>query len=178
MKFLLLLLVDDASGHYTTGFFWGNNYWTGSMMLCRSIYKTDEDEYFSKKQGSNVGLPFSNGNSIATDQLRHTNPPFFPRFGVLKVVLNESHTTPTVRAAQLSPKTMMIILFKFQPRTIHIGVCLPSSCSVEDVYNIAESAGRKLESKSVEIKDVRIPNADGFSLWNDYTFLIMLWVWY
>lgn len=105
---ILLLIVDDASGHYTTGFFWGNNYWTGSMILCRSIYKTDEDDFFSKKQGSNVGLPFSNGN-VAADQLQHSNPPFLPRFGVLKVVLNESHTTPTVSASHVPSRTMLTI---------------------------------------------------------------------
>lgn len=67
-------------------------------------------------------------------------------------------------------------LFKFQPRTIHIGVCLPTSCGEDDVFTIAEFAGRKLDTKSVEIKDVRIPNADGFSVWNDGTFLTMLLV--
>jgi hypothetical protein len=51
---------------------------------------------------------------------------------------------------------------------------LPTSCDYDDVYTIAEHAGRKLDSKTVEIKDVRIPNADGFSLWNDGTFLTML----
>lgn len=33
------LSVDDASGHYTTGLFYGNNYWIGSLSLCKSIYK-------------------------------------------------------------------------------------------------------------------------------------------
>lgn len=93
----LILTVDDASGHYTTGFFWGNNYWTGSMTLCRSIFRTDSDDFFSKKQKSNMGLPFASGHVATNDELQHENPPFFPRFGVLKVALNESHTTPTVR---------------------------------------------------------------------------------
>jgi hypothetical protein len=53
-------------------------------------------------------------------------------------------------------------------------VCLPSSCNQDDVYIIAQNAGGKMDTKTVEIKDVRIPNADGFSLWNDGTFLTML----
>lgn len=33
--------VDDASGHYTTGIFYGNNYWIGSLSLCNTIYKAN-----------------------------------------------------------------------------------------------------------------------------------------
>jgi hypothetical protein len=29
--------VDDASGRYSTGWFWGNHYWTGSQSLCENI---------------------------------------------------------------------------------------------------------------------------------------------
>jgi hypothetical protein len=100
--------VDDASGHYTTGYFWGNNYWTGSMMLCRSIFKTDEDNFFSKKaENSHDGLTTINGNNKASVLVKHENPPFVPRFGVLKVLLNETFTTPTVS------KICLIIRFAF-----------------------------------------------------------------
>jgi hypothetical protein len=43
-----IFAVDDASGHYTTGFFYGNNYWTGSMPLCRSVYQTDRESSYGK----------------------------------------------------------------------------------------------------------------------------------
>jgi hypothetical protein len=29
--------VADASGRYTSSFFWGNNYWTGSESLCYQL---------------------------------------------------------------------------------------------------------------------------------------------
>lgn len=61
-----------------------------------------------------------------------------------------------------------------QPRTLHIGVCLPSSCEKDDVYKIAESAHENAKNDEVLLKDIRIPNADGFSLWKDSTFIIML----
>lgn len=68
------------------------------MTLCRSIFKTDDDSFFEKKSGtSHDGLTTINGNGGAGARLRHENPPFIPRFGVLKVVLNETYTTPTVR---------------------------------------------------------------------------------
>jgi hypothetical protein len=88
--------VDDASGHHTSGYYWGNNYWTGSMSLCRSIYKHDDDEYHIKrKQSAKLGLSFN--ENAANVQIDHENPPFVPRFGVLKIVFRESHTTPNVR---------------------------------------------------------------------------------
>lgn len=90
--------MDDASGHYTTGYFWGNNYWTGSMLLCRSIYRNDTDDFLSKGETGNTGLTFSNGN-FGSVKLAHKNPPFLPRFGVLKVLLKESLTTPNVKVA-------------------------------------------------------------------------------
>lgn len=31
--------MDDASGHYTPGLFYGNHYWIGSLSLCNTIYK-------------------------------------------------------------------------------------------------------------------------------------------
>lgn len=33
--------MDDSSGRYTTGFFYGNNYFTGSLSLCTSIHRND-----------------------------------------------------------------------------------------------------------------------------------------
>lgn len=87
--------MDDASGHYTTGYFWGNNYWTGSMALCRNIYK-DDDEDFVRKPSKNGGLTTINGNGFESAQSYHINPPFFPRFGVLKIDINETLTTPIV----------------------------------------------------------------------------------
>jgi len=89
--------VDDASGHYTTGFFWGNNYWTGSSRLCRSIYQIDSENALRKSTG-NSGLPFAEGNigHAGAIEIHHENPPFFPRFGVLKVTVNETYTSPIV----------------------------------------------------------------------------------
>lgn len=96
--FILFALVDDASGHYTTGYFWGNNYWMGSMTLCRSIYKENDDDFHERTQSSNVGLTFTSDHNANANvhQLPHENPPFFPRFAVLKININETTTTPIV----------------------------------------------------------------------------------
>lgn len=119
---LLFIVVDDASGRYTTGYFWGNNYWTGSKALCDSIYRTDDYDFHIKKQGANTGLTTINGN-VVTAELRHENPPFFPRFGILKVVLNETDFTPTVRASHLPLTKLLIIQILASDNTYR---CLPT----------------------------------------------------
>lgn len=89
--------MDDASGRYTSGFYWGNNYWTGSMALCRRIFIFEDDDHHHhhRKQTANVGLSFN--DNTASAHLDHENPPFIPRFGILKIVFKESHTIPNVR---------------------------------------------------------------------------------
>lgn len=86
--------MDDASSGYSSGYFWGNNYWTGSMSLCNHIYKHDEDEVSLRKQSANTGLTFLNGNAHV--HVKHENPPFMPRYSVLKVTLSEEDVTPNV----------------------------------------------------------------------------------
>lgn len=87
--------MDDATGHYSAGYLWGNNFWTGSMTLCRSIYRYDETRL--KKQIGHTGLGLVRGNSENYDDV-HLNSPFIPHFGVVKFVLKENFTTPNVRS--------------------------------------------------------------------------------
>lgn len=86
--------MDDATSGSPNGYFWGNNYWIGSMALCRSIYKHDENNHY-RKQSSNVGLTFINGNT-AHVHIKHENPPFLPRFSVLRVILSDAEIAPNV----------------------------------------------------------------------------------
>lgn len=60
--------MDDSSGHYSAGFFYGNNYWTGSILLCMEIESAED----------------------------HTMPPFHPGFFVLKTDLNDTRITAKV----------------------------------------------------------------------------------
>lgn len=180
IKFPFYVTVDDASGHYTSGYYWGNNYWTGSMSLCRRIYKHDEENdhlHMKRKQSANVGLSFN--ENAASLQIDHENPPFVPRFAVLKFIFKESHTTPIVRFNlhfnTSEKKSSFSLSHSFQPRTLHLGLCLPSACEKEDVFKIAENA-RNYDDDDVMVKDIRIPNSDGFSLWKDSTFIVMLYV--
>jgi len=44
--------VSDASGHYSSGYFWGNTFWLGSKSLCTEISEYDEELPF--KVGFNI----------------------------------------------------------------------------------------------------------------------------
>lgn len=57
---------------------------------------------------------------------------------------------------------------------MHIGVCLPSSCTAEDLLAMSEHSGKPMQSRSSEVTGVRIPGGDGYKLWNDGTFITML----
>lgn len=66
---LHFLAVDDASGHYSAGFFYGNNYWTGSISLCMEIKDAENHLHWA---------PFDTG------------------FFVLKTNFNDTRFTETV----------------------------------------------------------------------------------
>lgn len=104
----LSLTVDDASGHYTSGFFYGNNYWMGSLALCEAIYDgasstsssngssgNSSKDSSNKDSGSN-GLPFAEAFSKAYSSVYNAPPPFVPGFYVLKLQLNETLPTQVV----------------------------------------------------------------------------------
>lgn len=149
--------MDDASGHYTTGYFYGNSYFTGSMSLCTTIYKSDRDIAFEKKRVMNkAGLSFSNEQrKTATHRIQHVNPDFLPGFYVMKVSINESD----------------IIDFA---RVVYIGACLPSSCSNDDVKTMAQLSIKSIKSRDVQYLNVRSPTDGKFNIWNDSTFRILL----
>lgn len=150
--------MDDATGHYTNGFYYGNNYFTGSMSLCRKIFKTERDIMFEEKKlaSQNTGLSVLKAErNMITQKMIHENPLFMPGFYVMKISLNES-TTSTV------------------DRVIYIGACLPSTCSMEDVNNMVVLSMKPTQSRSIAILDIRSPTIKHFNLWEDSTFRILV----
>lgn len=65
------------------------------MLFKRASFDGIFYDLFAVRKSQNVGLSFINGNtgSTAVDQ---ENPPFVPRFYVLKYLFNETQTTPHV----------------------------------------------------------------------------------
>uniref|UniRef100_W8B935 Nose resistant to fluoxetine protein 6 n=1 Tax=Ceratitis capitata TaxID=7213 RepID=W8B935_CERCA len=144
--------MDDASGHYTSGFFYGNNYWLGSLALCESIY---HEEYDEERKTTNSGLPFAKAHTQIFTGVYNEKPPFIPGFFVIKFFLNE--TFPT-----------------YMTRTIYVGVCLPSNCSAKDVDTLAEVTQQPSATRVVKILDVRTPSKRKFNLYDDRTFWVLV----
>lgn len=88
--------------------------------------------------------------------LDHENPPFRPGFFVLKVHINET------------------TIAKF-PRTVRLGMCLPSACSLADVGRMALLADDPVASHhSIEIISIRSPTENDYVFWKDRTFIILV----
>ncbi|XP_036345810.1 nose resistant to fluoxetine protein 6-like, partial [Rhagoletis pomonella] len=145
---------DDASGHYTSGFFYGNNYWLGSLSLCESIYHEGDDDSVNSRTAKNSGLPFAKAHTQIYTTVYNENPTFIPGFFVIKIFLNE--TFPT-----------------FLTRTIYVGVCIPSTCSNNDVHTMAEFTQIPSATRTVKVLNVRMPSNKKFNLFGDRTFWIL-----
>ncbi|KAF9795564.1 hypothetical protein SFRURICE_004936 [Spodoptera frugiperda] len=151
MFVLMALLVEDASGRYTSMFYWGNNYWTGSAELCdilndqhtpiRQRNKTIRSQIFNdwRQDLSMVGF----------------GPPFETAFYIAKVSVTTNFTEVV--------KTR---------RTLHLGMCLPRSCSRDAVSAMVAGARAPLLRHSVVA--VRSPQHGGYTYLGDPTFRVLL----
>ncbi|XP_038121332.1 nose resistant to fluoxetine protein 6 isoform X3 [Culex quinquefasciatus] len=144
--------LDDSTGKYNHGFFWGNNYWTGSITQCSFVYRKDSSNKNVTKVMKNTDLTYINGNFLQASDEMHENPPFIPGFYMLKILLNNTRT--------LGP-----------PRTVLMGLCLPGSCQLNDIVEMTRNSNST--DNNFQILGVRSPTLNNFSLWKDLTFQII-----
>ncbi|BFG00152.1 uncharacterized protein DMAD_00214 [Drosophila madeirensis] len=167
--------MDDASGHYTSGFFYGNNYWMGSLALCDAIddgqtmavaaaAAAGKDNNSSSRSAAsedaahpnrNSGLPFAAAHTQAYSTVYNAPPPFVPGFYVIKMQLNETQPTEVMR-------------------TIYVGMCLPSSCSIPDIHEMSSYARVELPTRDLRVLDIRVPTDKEFNIWADKTFCLLI----
>lgn len=145
--------MDDSTGKYNHGFFWGNNYWTGSITQCSFIYRKDGSNKNFTKIIKNTDLTYINGNYLEASDEMHENPPFIPGFYMLKILLNNTRI--------LGP-----------PRTVLMGLCLPGTCQLNDIVEMIRISSNAEDN--FQILSVRSPTLNNFSLWKDLTFQILL----
>lgn len=144
--------MDDSTGKYNHGFFWGNNYWTGSITQCSFIYRKDGSNKNVTKIIKNTDLTYINGNYLEASDEMHENPPFIPGFYMLKILLNNTRI--------LGP-----------PRTVLMGLCLPGTCQLNDIVEMIRISSNVEDN--FQILSVRSPTLNNFSLWKDLTFQIL-----
>lgn len=144
--------MDDSTGKYNHGFFWGNNYWTGSRTQCSFIHRKESSNKHVIKIIKNTDLTYINGNYLEASDELHQNPPFIPGFYMLKILLNHTRI--------LGP-----------PRTVLMGLCLPGSCQLNDIVEMTRNINSA--DNNFQILGVRSPTLNDFSLWKDLTFQIL-----
>ncbi|XP_046473634.1 nose resistant to fluoxetine protein 6 [Neodiprion pinetum] len=137
--------MDDASGRFANSFYWGNSYFMGSATECSFIgmdYNKGNQQFTTAanevreftsepRKKKNYGL---SGAGLLSPTISDI-PPFKIGFYMIKINVNGS----------VSPV----------PRKIHVGVCLPFSCTSTDVTVVAKLAASKSAAKHSSIDKVR-----------------------
>ncbi|XP_076653878.1 nose resistant to fluoxetine protein 6 [Halictus rubicundus] len=103
----------DAGGRPGSGFTSGNNLWPGSRLGCK---------YMNDKRGTPVSLKHSRNASLYRDP-KYEFPPYPVQYYVARFV----HNSTQQYHLGIKGEDHMLL-----------GMCLPSSCSVDDVYVIIE----------------------------------------
>lgn len=164
--------MNDASGHYSNGFLYGNNYWTGSYRLCDGIY-VEEGSVKTDTTSKQSEITSINGYNEKT-AVKHENPPFVPTFYIVKLRLNDTEISPTVSGSVWSLVYFIISNLQFQPRIISVAACLPYDCSQEDVSIIANNAEVSSTTRDLSLIEVKIGLKEPYDFWNDFVFQLVL----
>ncbi|XP_050296587.1 nose resistant to fluoxetine protein 6 isoform X2 [Anthonomus grandis grandis] len=155
------LKMEDASGRYSTGWFWGNHYWLGSKNLCDNIEPLPNG--FTIKNRTRV-VRTASAKKYEADSpsqavgyqkgpLVHTSvPPFSVSFYMLRVDLNSSFTT--------------------EERVLSIGLCLPYICRDEDVKTIMEETSAASDKVEIDVLSVK-SHHNRYNIMQDRTFLAL-----
>ncbi|XP_060525313.1 nose resistant to fluoxetine protein 6 isoform X2 [Cylas formicarius] len=156
------LKMDDASGRYTTGWFWGNNYWTGSQSECNHIEPRSNGDIeienrtrVARRAAVSVQKPSSPSQAVGYrtgPMVYNSAPPFPVSFFIMKIHLSSNFTS--------------------EEKILDFGLCLPRICTDEDVTKIVEKTSSA--SKNVEVEVVAIKSHyHNYNIWQDNTFIIL-----
>ncbi|KAK4883484.1 hypothetical protein RN001_006803 [Aquatica leii] len=144
------LKMDDASGRYTTGWFWGNHYWTGSQSLCENALPNDNMDVDNSTFTESDYTHLYKYKSVLLAHLKTS--PFPLGYFMLRVNINSSFTT--------------------EQKTVHIGLCLPKICTDDDARKIMEETSKTAPMVTVKVETVR-SHHQRFNVWTDSTFQIL-----
>ncbi|XP_066244989.1 nose resistant to fluoxetine protein 6 isoform X2 [Euwallacea similis] len=153
------LKMDDASGKYSTGWYWGNHYWLGSKNLCDNIVPNPNGFIVNRsrvvKRAVKKYEPDSPSQAIGYRKgpLVHSSvPPFLVSFYMLKIDLNSSFTS--------------------EERILSVGLCLPYICSENDVKTIMKQTASSSNIVTVDVIGIK-SHYNYFNIFHDRTFLTL-----
>ncbi|XP_052758807.1 uncharacterized protein LOC113522871 [Galleria mellonella] len=150
---LWALKMEDASGRYNSMFYWGNNYWTGSAELCQILNEQHmPPPAHNKSSGSQIFSEWRQDVSMSG-----SSPPFETGFYVTRLTV----TTDLPQVVKTR-------------RTLHLGECLPASCSRQQVAALVSAAHAPVLRHAVLA--VRTPRHGSYVYIEDPTFQVLLGV--
>ncbi|XP_063984194.1 O-acyltransferase like protein isoform X1 [Diachasmimorpha longicaudata] len=143
------LKADDASGRYTAGFFWGNSYFMGSATECEyigydyskknekflSVESINEVQEFNEQPKMKVKVNKGLSGSRLSYKVPDT-PPYKLGFFMMTISINDTIISPVTR-------------------TIQLGVCLPFSCTAQDMFTIGKLSASETALRHSFIEKVR-----------------------
>lgn len=101
------------------------------------------------------GLSHNSVYNPSSSSIPFENPPFLPGFFVLKMLVNATSVVPV-------------------PRTVYVGICLPSTCTNNDVKVMGKFSQKSLSNRQVTILAVRSPTQNPYDYGSDRTFIILV----
>ncbi|KAI4458379.1 o-acyltransferase [Holotrichia oblita] len=152
------LKMDDASGRYSSGWFWGNQYWIGSQGLCENIPVQGQAPNMKNMKGNHTReireeISPSQAEGYKTYTTSSAPSPYAIGYVTIKIKLNSS-------------------LHYMENKKIQLGLCLPVSCQDEDVKRIIEETSTSSGNVHVEILGVK-SQQEYFDIFKDITFQIL-----
>ena len=105
------MTVVDASGSYSPGFVLGNNQWLGSRLLCENV-------------ASRYPLVINYSDRLVRTMAPHLLAAAAP-FDVHYAVVYVKHRSP-----------LQFEMHIMSEMVLHIGLCLPRSCSVQEISSL------------------------------------------
>ncbi|XP_063984197.1 nose resistant to fluoxetine protein 6 isoform X4 [Diachasmimorpha longicaudata] len=144
-----MTVADDASGRYTAGFFWGNSYFMGSATECEyigydyskknekflSVESINEVQEFNEQPKMKVKVNKGLSGSRLSYKVPDT-PPYKLGFFMMTISINDTIISPVTR-------------------TIQLGVCLPFSCTAQDMFTIGKLSASETALRHSFIEKVR-----------------------
>ncbi|XP_058791730.1 O-acyltransferase like protein isoform X2 [Phymastichus coffea] len=159
------LKMDDATGRYTNGFYWGNTYYVGSASECEfigqgtsrlsSTASVSEAEEFNAEPHRKHANGGHSGQLLALPDDFDDRPPYPLGFFMMRIAVNGS----------FSPVT----------RLLHLGACLPFSCGAADVAVIARLAAGDNAARHSYVERVR-DQRNAYDMYADGVFWILFGV--
>ncbi|CAK1547989.1 unnamed protein product [Leptosia nina] len=166
----------DATGRYSSSFFAGNKFWLGSKQQCRVL-----NEAFESREEDETWGEFYSGdylNTLLRKEKRYGNNhqdwhSLVERDELMRRVVQSDNSPPfTLEYSTLRIELNITKFSLAKSYEVTLGVCLPRSCSPEDVVSIVNFSImlnhlKTNNSLSRTVRVVSVRQAAGYDIKND-----------